>query len=92
MTWGISQDRIVLALRNGHAAERVTVTPGAYPHGAAQAYDLAPGQAATGAWRIDGSSHWYDLIVTVRSDPAWSRRLSGHMETGRASRSDPAIG
>ncbi|WP_432259042.1 phosphocholine-specific phospholipase C [Cupriavidus sp. TMH.W2] len=35
---------------------------------------------------------WYDLAVTVSSDAAFRRRLAGHVETGRASMSDPALG
>ena len=35
---------------------------------------------------------WYDLIVTVNSDPTFKYRLAGHVETGRDSFSDPALG
>ena len=39
-------------------------------------------------WVLDacGSSDgWYDLTITLSSDPSWSQRLTGHLETGRAS-------
>jgi len=39
-------------------------------------------------WELDacGSADgWYDLTITVSSDPNWSQRLTGHLETGRAS-------
>jgi phospholipase C len=84
--------QIVLAISNPGPVRRLTVTPGAYPHGAARVRQLEAGQTLTEAWRIDRSAHWYDLIVTSDHDPRWSRRLSGHMETGRPSLSDPAIG
>ena len=35
---------------------------------------------------------WYDLIVTVDGDPAFEYRLAGHVETGKDSFSDPAMG
>ena len=35
---------------------------------------------------------WYDLTITVDSDPAFVRRIAGHVETGRPSYSDPAFG
>ena len=35
---------------------------------------------------------WYDLIVTVASDPTFNYRLAGHVETGADSISDPALG
>ncbi|OAX56701.1 hypothetical protein A6R73_12980 [Xanthomonas translucens pv. poae] len=36
--------------------------------------------------------HWYDLEIASASMPQWRRRLAGHIETGRPSMSDPAIG
>jgi phospholipase C len=35
---------------------------------------------------------WYDLIVTVAGDTTFNYRLAGHVETGRDSFSDPAMG
>jgi phospholipase C len=35
---------------------------------------------------------WYDLIVTVAGDKTFNYRLAGHVETGRDSFSDPALG
>jgi phospholipase C len=35
---------------------------------------------------------WYDLIVTVAGDQMFRYRLAGHVETGRDSFSDPALG
>jgi phospholipase C len=35
---------------------------------------------------------WYDLIVTVAADPTFNYRLAGHVETGKESFSDPALG
>ncbi|MBV8628018.1 MAG: DUF756 domain-containing protein, partial [Paraburkholderia sp.] len=35
---------------------------------------------------------WYDLQVTVNTDASFARRLAGHVETGRSSMSDPALG
>ena len=86
------QDRIAVTLRNPGLACQVTIGPGVYPHGPARVHSVGAGQSLTDSWRIGASAHWYDLIVTSDADPRWSRRLSGHMETGRASASDPAIG
>jgi phospholipase C len=35
---------------------------------------------------------WYDLVVTADGDPSFEVRLAGHVETGRDSFSDPAMG
>lgn len=35
---------------------------------------------------------WYDVTVSAGGDAAFMRRLAGHVETGRSSVSDPALG
>ena len=37
------------------------------------------------------SHHWYDQGVRVKNLTGWSRRFAGHLETGEASISDPAM-
>ena len=39
---------------------------------------------------LDASDHWYDLTATGAD--GFLRRIAGHAETGRPSRTDPAIG
>ncbi len=41
---------------------------------------------------LRGEHGWYDLTVTASTDADFQRRLAGHVETGRASMSDPALG
>ncbi|MEI9940328.1 MAG: phospholipase domain-containing protein [Pseudomonadota bacterium] len=39
-------------------------------------------------WVLDAcgdTDGWYDLTITVSNDSSWSQRLTGHLETGRAS-------
>ncbi|MES3027953.1 MAG: phospholipase C, phosphocholine-specific [Pseudomonadota bacterium] len=48
--------------------------------------------AARAVWDLRGSDHWYDLTLTLVDDPTFVQRLAGHLETGRPSRTDPAIG
>jgi phospholipase C len=43
-------------------------------------------------WNLSKTGFWYDFIVTTDSDSGFSRRLAGHVETGRASVSDPGMG
>jgi phospholipase C len=52
---------------------------------------VEPGKGFSKFWSLENFSGWYDLIVTVDSDSTFERRLSGHVETGRDSISDPAI-
>jgi len=41
---------------------------------------------------LRNSFGWYDLTVTVNSDSNALWRIAGHVETGRDSVSDPALG
>jgi phospholipase C len=43
-------------------------------------------------WSLRQYFGWYDLVVTVSEDATFEQRLSGHVETGRDSFSDPAMG
>jgi phospholipase C len=48
--------------------------------------------AYTGELSLHQFHGWYDLIVTVAADTTLTYRLAGHVETGRESFSDPALG
>jgi phospholipase C len=84
---------IILRLRNnGSAPCTLTVKPNRYSTEAARTHTLAAGTSVDDAWAIADHGHWYDLSITSSSDASYLRRLAGHMETGAASMSDPAIG
>jgi phospholipase C len=53
---------------------------------------LAPHEDMSPDWSLYDFHGWYDLIVRVSGDTAYECRLAGHVETGRDSISDPAIG
>ncbi len=53
---------------------------------------LQPRERFEDEWSLDQFHGWYDLIVTVVGDPTFKYRLAGHVETGRDSFSDPALG
>jgi phospholipase C len=83
------QDLVLTLHNSGEAAQDVTIRPIAYSQAPAREYKLTPGETREDRWAIASSDHWYD--VAVRSGAAtW--QLAGHMETGQASRSDPAMG
>src|SRR6185437_6918213 len=80
---------LVLAFRNtGAKARGISIKPLAYSNAPSRRHRIAPGQTVEDRWAIAASDHWYD--VELRSGSAvW--RLAGHAETGRISRSDPAM-
>jgi phospholipase C len=42
--------------------------------------------------KLQKSLGWYDLVVSIEGDPDFEWRLAGHVETGRDSVTDPALG
>ena len=60
--------------------------------GQTTAQTLPRGETMTTYWPLAALYGWYDLVVTASSDAAFQQRLSGHVETGKDSASDPAIG
>jgi phospholipase C len=53
---------------------------------------LQPHETLERELSLDRFHGWYDLIVTVTGDSTFQYRLAGHVETGRDSFSDPALG
>jgi len=82
---------LMLCNREGRAACRFTVTDNAYG-AVATSYSVAAGQIETVSRDLSASFGWYDVSITSDADPQWLRRAAGHVETGRASRTDPVIG
>jgi phospholipase C len=84
--------RVRLVLSNkGSTSVRLTVADG-YRCEPPATYLLPPGGSVVHTARPTRSNNWYDLSVTSDHDAAFLRRLAGHVETGLASTSDPAIG
>ena len=81
------QPKLKLSLHN-NASKRVTFTIkfNNYSSRGSQHVTVAP--RCKEDWVLDSCGEadgWYDLTITVSSDPSWSQRLTGHLETGRAS-------
>lgn len=55
-------------------------------------YVLHSGQIALHSVSLAISDHWYDLRVTMDGNERFCYRYAGHVETGRPSKTDPAIG
>nr|HBK47156.1 phospholipase C, phosphocholine-specific [Xanthomonadaceae bacterium] len=85
----------VLVLRLGNAGERTCeLEVAALDYAAPEPplrLSLAPRQWHELRLPLAASDHWYDLQVRMPGS-GFRRRLAGHLETGRPSRSDPAIG
>jgi phospholipase C len=53
---------------------------------------LEPGGIMTWHWSLEDSYGWYDLTITADNDARFRQQLAGHVETGKNSASDPALG
>jgi phospholipase C len=53
---------------------------------------LNPGKAFEQFWSLEKVSCWYNLVISVDSEPDFQQQFAGHLETGRPSRTDPEIG
>lgn len=60
--------------------------------GATITAELQAGQSGERTYKLNPTHGWYDFVVTVESDATFRYQLAGHVETGKESRTDPAIG
>lgn len=89
-TYDKKSGAIAVMIQNlGSSATNVSVLD-AYS-GQTQTYHLQPQQTVTYANPLQASFGWYDLTVSVGSDPSFELQLAGHVETGSPSVTDPAI-
>ncbi|MFC3502797.1 phosphocholine-specific phospholipase C [Micromonospora krabiensis] len=83
--------KLVLDLVN-HGSKRVEVTVRDGYHGRPVTLSVRPGATERAKWTLERTHGWYDLTVTVAGDPGFAHRYAGHVENGRDSISDPALG
>ena len=90
-SYDVANGNIELHLQNaGETACEFTVV-NAYD-GTSQKRRVPGGESADLYVDLRAHHAWYDLHVTVDTDPRFVRTLAGHVETGRSSMSDPALG
>lgn len=81
-----------LTLTNsGPVAVTFTVTHNKYLAVPVQTVTVPARSQSTVRLPVAQSAHWYDVSVKVMGQADWLRRLAGHVETGQASISDPAM-
>jgi phospholipase C len=88
---GGDESSITLQITNVGASEATVIVLDAYT-GDQDVRTLPPGETFEHSQQLERFHGWYDLIVKVSEDPAFLRRLAGHLENGKDSFSDPALG
>ena len=84
-------EKITLILRNAGAVRIQLTVEDAYT-GKRISLALRSGQTATRSWSTVRTRGWYDLAVTGGHQTELRQRYAGHLENGRDSISDPAMG
>ncbi|MBY8881994.1 phosphocholine-specific phospholipase C [Actinacidiphila acidipaludis] len=84
---GTGKLAIWFAMENaGTGAVTFTVTATHYRSDGPWTYTVEPGGRADDYFNaVAYCDGWYDFTVTADSDPTWSQRFTGHLETGQAS-------
>jgi phospholipase C len=71
---------------SGTTTATFTVTANHYRTDGPWTYQVAPGTSTADYFNaVTIANGWYDFTVTVNTDTTWTRRVTGHIETGTAS-------
>jgi Domain of unknown function (DUF756) len=90
--YDVDDDTVELIIVNlGKNDCRITVD-NAYGNDRPVTRRLRSNQSDRQHWNLKKTFGWYDLSIAVDTDPGFLRRLAGHLENGRDSVSDPALG
>jgi phospholipase C len=81
---------VIVDVQNSGAATVTVSVKNAYS-GAVIVDHLAGGATFSTTVSVEGYNGWYDIIVTAKSDATFRQETAGHLETGEASTTDPAI-
>jgi phospholipase C len=82
---------ITLSGRN-RGSETVTIRLTNAYTGQVLSADVEAGEQGERTFSLNHTHGWYDFIIEVAQDPSFRYQIAGHVETGRESRTDPAIG
>jgi phospholipase C len=89
--YDVAEGGISLNIQNeGSASVKVGILNAYTSH--SSSHQLEAGGTMSRKWELEDSFGWYEFIVAVDSDSSFLHRLAGHVETGRDSMTDPAIG
>lgn len=83
--------KLALTVKN-RGSKRVEVTVRDGYHARPVKVSLRPGETERVTWALARTHGWYDLTVSVAGHADFAYRCAGHVENGKDSISDPALG
>ncbi|AXL51421.1 phospholipase C, phosphocholine-specific [Paraburkholderia caffeinilytica] len=90
--YDVANGNLQLRLENVGSARCQFTIVNAYDAGNVVKHSVRGGDTEQLYLDLRNAYGWYDLAITVDTDPSFARRFAGHVETGRSSMSDPALG
>jgi phospholipase C len=91
LIYNIQSNGVILGIHNRTGTASTVSVFSHYTHKRIE-FRLEEHREVSEFWSLDRSYGWYDFTITTSSDSSFQQRLAGHLETGRDSMSDPAIG
>ena len=83
---------VILELKNQSNQSIQTLVEDLAYKTAAKTLTLAPNSSQKLHLDLQKSHHWYDFVVKMVGNSSFERRYAGHVETGKESFTDPAMG
>ena len=90
-TYDEAKNTITLAIANG-APQSAKITVRDNYTGKSIDLKIKSGGTGSNDWSLTRLSGWYDLVITVADDSSIEFHFAGHVENGKDSISDPALG
>jgi phospholipase C len=91
VNYDASADSVTLVVKNAGALPASVQVQNAYA-GTTTTNVVASGTTFSSVVSLATHAGWYDFILTVESDLTFQQEIAGHLETGRPSTTDPAMG
>ena len=89
--YSASTQSITVAVTNAGTLATTVTARNVYT-GATMSRSIGRGATVSQSLSLANHAGWYDLVFTAASDPNFQQELAGHLEDGKSSTTDPAIG
>ncbi len=90
--YDVASNSVLLTLMNPGSNEIRLRIANRYDGQGPHTVSVPAGKSVQDVWKLEDSHGWYDISVSDARDDSYQRRIAGHLENGRPSISDPALG